>query len=173
MKPVCARCGKGLEPVATEGRGEPVVSHGLCEQCSYHLLAQQGMPLVQYLDGLGAPVVVVDADGTVRAANRQLRELVRQDLSSIEGRKGGDVFECAYATLPEGCGKTIHCSACAIRRTVTETYRTGLSQVRVPACLNAGSPDDVRRAELLISTERVGSYVLLRIDAIDSRPLVD
>jgi PAS domain-containing protein len=173
MRAVCAWCGEELGPRGSDVDGERAVSHGLCERCSHHLFAQQGMPLLPYLDGLGAPVVVVDAEGTIRAANRQVRELVQQDLSSIEGRKGGDVFECAHARLSEGCGQTIHCSACAIRRTVMETHRTGRSREGVPASLQAGTPGNARRSELLISTERVGDYVFLRIDALDGRQLLE
>jgi len=131
------------------------------------------MPLIEYLDGLGAPVAVVDRDGVVRAASRQLCDLVKQDLSSVRHRKGGDVFECAYAGLPEGCGQTIHCSACAIRRAVTETLSSGVSRERVPASLQQGDPERPRRVELLVSTERVGSHVLLRIDMLNGRNLLD
>jgi hypothetical protein len=131
------------------------------------------MPLVQYLDGLRAPVAVVDPDGVVQAANTQLCELVNQDLSSIRGRLGGDVFECEYAVLPEGCGHTAHCSGCTIRRAVTETLRTGRSQEQIPASLQKGSPGRARPVELLISTERVGSHVLLRIDMLDGRRLLE
>ena len=173
MEEVCARCGEKLEPGVVKVCSEPVVSRGLCEQCSHHLLTREGMPLLEYLDVLGAPVAVVDTDGTVKAANRQLCELVQQDLSAIEGKKGGDVFECEYARLPEGCGQTTHCSACTIRRTVTETLDTGLSRVCVPAYLQQGRPGHSRRVELLISTERAGSHVLLRIDMLDGRQLVD
>ena len=173
MKSACARCGSALEPGEAARRGQPVVSQGLCAQCSHHLLEERGVPLVEYLDGLGAPVAVVDAQVILRAANRQLRELVHQDLSSIEGKRGGDVFECAYARLPEGCGQTVHCSACAIRRAVTETYRTGVSQERVPASLREGASGKARPVELLISTERVGNHVLLRVDSLDGRPLIE
>jgi hypothetical protein len=130
------------------------------------------MPIMEFLDGLGAPVAVVDGDTVLKAANRKLCELVKQDLSWLRGKKGGDVFECAYARLPEGCGQTIHCSACAIRRAITETLNTGIGLDRVPASLQQGAPGRERPVELLVSTERVGSYVLLRVDMLDGRRLV-
>jgi hypothetical protein len=86
----------------------------------------------------------------------------------IEGHKGGDVFECAYARLPEGCGNTIHCSGCTIRRTVMETHKTGKSSLRVPATLNRNDPEDPDKITLLISTEKIADVVLLRIDAVDT-----
>lgn len=173
MRTVCSSCGDKIAPATAGVAGKGAVSHGLCERCSRHLLSERGVPLLTYLDGLGAPVAVVDSEGTVRAANRQLCELVKQDLSSIEGSKGGDVFECVHAQLPEGCGQTIHCSACTIRRTVMETHSTGHSRERVPASLLAGRPGSARRSELLISTEKVGDYVFLRVDALDGRRLLE
>ena len=171
MRRVCAWCGKELGERTSRAQAKRPISHGLCERCSHHLLAQKGMPLLQYLDGLGAPIAVVDAGGTIRTANKQACAFLQQDLSSIEGRSGGDVFECAYARLPEGCGQTIHCSGCAIRRAVMETHGTGRSRLRVPASLNAGAPDAVRPVQLLISTEKVRDVVLLRVDTVNGQQL--
>lgn len=112
------------------------VSHGICEQCAFHLVAQMGMlPLQEYLDGLRDPILVVNGDVDVKTANGRARELLQKELPAIEGYQGGDMFECEYSKLPEGCGKTYHCSACAIRRTVTDTFKTGINHVTVPACL--------------------------------------
>ncbi len=91
----------------------------------------------------------------------------------MEGSRGGDVFGCIYAHLPEGCGQTMHCSACTVRRTVMETHRTGRSQTRVPAHMRQGKPEDVHDVELLISTELVGSRVLLRVDSLDGCDLLE
>jgi PAS domain-containing protein len=170
---VCSRCGETLDSAVGEACRDFVVSRGLCHECSRHLLALRGMPLLDYLDGLRAPVAVVDSDGVLRAANRQLCELVGKDLSSVRGNRGGDVFECAYAGLPGGCGRTSHCSGCTIRRAVTETLTTGVSRDRVPASLQEGSPGRARPIELLISTERVGNHVLLRIDMMGGRRLLE
>ncbi|HYW69260.1 MAG TPA: hypothetical protein VE960_06610 [bacterium] len=171
MNLVCPRCGEAIDSVVGEARPDSVVSRGLCQECSYNLLAQRGMPLMDYLDGLRAPVAVVDSDGVLKVASRKLCELVGKDLSSVRDKLGGDVFECAYAGLPEGCGRTAHCSGCTIRHAVTETLRTGVSRDHVPASLRRGSPGRASPVELLISTERVGSHVLLRVDMLDGRKL--
>ena len=166
MKRICAWCGQTLGYVDSEAWAEDIITHGLCEDCAFHLFAQAGMPLQQYLDGLAAPVVVVDASGTVKTANGRARALLQKDLSAIEGYKGGDVFECAYAELPEGCGYTVHCSGCTITRVVMETFDTGQSKLEVPAILNRGRAGEPERIEFLISTERAGDVILLRIDAV-------
>ena len=86
--------------------------------------------------------------------------------ADIEDHKGGEVFECAYAGLPGGCGRTVHCDGCTIRINVMDTHRTGQSRLRVPAYLFRGKPDDSEKTDYFISTEKVGKVVLLRIDTV-------
>ena len=106
----------------------------------------------------------MDKDGRVVAANTQGLKQVSQDVGQIEGRLGGEVFECKYATLPGGCGQTIHCKTCTIRKTVTKTHETGECCIRVPAYMDLGDIIDVKTIRFLISTEKVNDVVLLRID---------
>jgi len=163
----CAWCGTRLDfPDEDEGLRH-VVSHGVCQRCAFRLGAQLGMPLSEYLDGLEAPIVLVGGGGDVRGANARARALLGKELPQIVGRLGGEVFECRHATLPEGCGRTVHCSGCAIRRTVTDTYATGRAHLSEPASLDQGTPEEPTHAELRISTERVSDVVLLRIDELE------
>jgi transcriptional regulator with PAS, ATPase and Fis domain len=124
--------------------------------------------MVDFLDSLDAPVVVVDPAGNVISANKNARELLQKELSEIEGYPGGIVFECAFAKLPEGCGKTLHCDGCTIRNTVMDTFRSGKSHLRTPAGLTRGATEENREIQFLISTEKVKDVVLLRIDKIGS-----
>jgi hypothetical protein len=112
---------------------------------------------------------MVNGSGTVVSANNKARKMLRKDLSEIEGYSGGDVFECEYARLPEGCGNTTHCSGCTIRRTVMQTYGTGKGFQRVQATLNQYTPEDPEEMDLLISTEKLSDVVLLRIDKIEAK----
>ena len=146
-----------------------LVTHGLCVDCAHRFFAEMGMPLMEYIERLEAPILVVDASGTVRAANRRVRKLLQKDMAAIEGHKGGEVFECAHAGLPGGCGRTIHCSGCAIRRTVMDTFETGQSRLRVPAYLKRRAHNHLEEIQLLISTEKVDGAVLLRVDSFDGR----
>jgi hypothetical protein len=164
MKTVCAWCGVVIKPETPESELQGVISHGLCKTCKFHLVAERGMPLRQYLDGLGSPIVVVDGDVTVTMANQPACDLLKKDLSTIEGFRPGNVFECAYSYLPEGCGQTIHCSGCAIRRSVTETLNSGRGVTRKPAFIRCRPAEGGQKTDLLISTELVAGVVLLRID---------
>jgi PAS domain-containing protein len=145
-----------------------LITHGICGNCRDNLSFQSGVELGVFLDSLKLPIVMVDREGTIVTGNDQARKLFRKGLPEIEGYKGGEVFECAYARLPEGCGKTMHCSGCTIRRTVMETHGTGRSYLRIPATLNRNTPEDPEKIKLLISTERLADLVLLRIDQIEA-----
>ena len=160
---LCAMCHQSI-PAGTAARR--AVTGGVCEECFHHLEAQSGMALLDFLDGLGVPVLLADGDGVVELANKPLLELLGKEPSQVRGRRGGDVFECAYARLPEGCGRTVHCSGCAIRRAVTETFTTGKSLYGVRAYLNRGAATQLLQLGLVISTEKAWGMVLLRIDYI-------
>ena len=51
---------------------------------------------------------------------------LNKTIDKIIGQPGGNVLNCVYSFLPEGCGKTEHCSGCAIRTAVMGIHNTGL-----------------------------------------------
>jgi hypothetical protein len=169
MKSVCAWCSKELGRVDSRAGFENVITHGICGNCKDNMLFQMGVELGEFLDSLKLPIVVVNRGGTIVTGNDQAMKLLRKGTSEIKGYKGGEVFECAYARLPDGCGNTMHCSGCTIRRTVMETHETGRSFLRVPAMLNRHNPQDPDKIKLLISTERLVDLVLLRIDEMEAK----
>jgi len=172
MNRVCAWCRKELGTIDSQAGLESVITHGICRNCKDNMLFQMGVELEVFLDSLKLPIVLVDRGGTIVTGNDQARTLLRKGLPEIEGYKGGEVFECAYARLPDGCGNTMHCSGCTIRRTVMETHRTGRSFLRIPATLNHNTPQDPEKIKLLISTERLADLVLLRIDEMEAKDAV-
>lgn len=101
MRRVCAWCTKTMGRVHSNSFPERVITHRICDKCADILLAKLGIPLTVFLDSLAAPVVVVDDTVRVKTANRHAQTLLQKNLSMIEGYKGGDVFMCAYATLPD------------------------------------------------------------------------
>lgn len=166
MEKLCAWCKKKLGTVYSDMHPETIITHGICDECSILLLGEQRENLMELLDNLTAPVVVIDMTGTVKTANRQARNLLDKDLPNIEDYQPGDVFECVYSKLEEGCGNTTHCSGCTIRRTIMDTYQSGKSHLNEPTFLNGGTLEDIHKTNLLISTEKVGDVVLLRIDKL-------
>jgi hypothetical protein len=119
---------------------------------------------MEFLDRLGVPVLLVESEPRILTGNKPACQLLGKELPQIEGHKGGEVIECAYASTPDGCGQDVHCKACTIRNTVLETFETGRSFLHVKAFPNIQFDQDTRTMSLEISTEKVGEVVLLRID---------
>jgi len=138
-----------------------IISHGICDHCRDNVRFQQGVTLQSYIDSLAIPIFVIDDKGVVQTVNNKACQALGKNPADIVHHLGGDVFECEHARLPGGCGKTIHCSGCSIRRAVTECYNSGEPKSMVPACVNPETPSAV---ELMITTIRVNDGVLLRID---------
>lgn len=168
MKRICAWCSKELLGGKSQAGSENIITHGICGSCRDNVLFQMGVELESYLDSLDVPIVLVNRGGKVVTANNRAKSKLRKDLSDIEGYRGGEVFECAYARLPEGCGNTMHCSGCTIRRTVMKTHGTGKGFRKIQATLNQNTPEDPKQKNLLISTERLADVVLLRIDKFEA-----
>ncbi|MGE5237395.1 MAG: hypothetical protein ACM3ON_01175 [Chloroflexota bacterium] len=166
MKRICAWCNTELGTHGSEPDADSVITHGICRRCCNDLMRRAGVELDTYLDSLPAPILVVGSDGMVATANRRARILLGKDLPAIRGYPGGLVFECAYARQPEGCGNTVHCSGCAIRRTVMATIATGDTFSRIPAYLNQEKGAVQQKLHFFISTEKAGDVVLLRIEEI-------
>jgi hypothetical protein len=164
MKCLCAWCHSVISEDDPESAGP--ISHGICRNCGENIFANAPMTTAAFVDRLRQPVLVVDELRRVLHANPAGHKLLDKDFAAIEGRLG-QVFDCMYAGLPGGCGKTVHCSACEIRRSVAETYRTGLSRSDVLATLKHRSEDGSNQAEVVITTEKLGGLVLLRVDQVD------
>jgi len=166
MRKMCSWCTTDMGTVPSEFFSDADITYGICAECLNMHFGPRQIGFLEFIDSLEAAVVVVDGTGNVNSANKQARALLHKELPHIEGFKGGDVFECAFAKLPEGCGETIHCDACTIRNTVMDTFQTGRSHVKTPAYLLRGFPENNNEIRFLISTEKVNDIVLLRIDEV-------
>jgi PAS domain-containing protein len=132
---ICSYCRKTIQDDPKARLTD--VSHGMCRECGDHFeRLWAGMPVGEYLDSLGAPVLLTDGDGRVVAMNQRLAELIGAEPERSRGLLGGEAFACVHSRLPEGCGRTVHCRECAVRRTVETVSRTGKAQERVPAYLD-------------------------------------
>ena len=165
MRRVCAWCGESMDPPVPAGVSGQWITHGMCESCRDRMMEGLGDPLADFLDTLAVPVVVAGDDAVGEAANRAALRHLGKEPDQVAGRWTGDVFECAHAAFPEGCGRTIHCSGCAIRRTVEHTYRTGVGHHQVPATLKMARNGEEEVEALKITTERIGGRVLLKVES--------
>lgn len=131
--------------------------------------------MAEFLDQIEVPVVVFGSDLTTLYTNRAAARLSPAALEKTRGRPMGELIECPHARLPEGCGRTIHCSGCTILRMLADTQRDGIARqafdVTKPVRRN-GAPEIVRYC---LSTQKVGESVLLIIEdrqALDSAALL-
>ena len=164
MKRMCAWCGRNMGTTPSSSGPETIITHVIYESCAARFFDEMAADLMTFLDRLSEPVVMVDPAGIVKTANRHAHALLQKDLPKIAGRASVDVGECVHAKLPEGCGNTVHCRECTIRNTVMDTFQSGRCHLNTPARLNNGTLDATNHIDLLISTEKVGDIVLLRID---------
>ena len=159
MKIICSFCRADLgekEPLEVD-----VVTHGMCDACADHFGRQwAGLGLGEYLDRFDRPVLAVNQDGRVVAANQAMADMLGKSDRRVFGLLGGEAMDCRYARLPEGCGSTVHCKTCTVRNTVTEVLETGEPREGVSAYVDRGD----RRVGLTISAYKRDRFVLLVVD---------
>jgi hypothetical protein len=163
LRRICAWCHKPLDDNPDDGSP---ITHGICEGCAEYF--QKDKILVRgFLNTIDAPLLAVDAEVRTISASKLALLALNKEHREIEGKLCGEVIECEYSYLPGGCGKTAHCSSCQIRASVNYTRATGKPLIRIKALQHIKSPDGVKAFDFFISTERLGSsMVLLRLDEV-------
>lgn len=156
---ICRYCKKRVRTMPSEF---DAVSQGVCERCLPLLVRELGRPLSEFLDGLGPPVLVVQDNARVISANAAARKMLTKEQLEICGKMAGEVIGCRHAREPGGCGQTIHCQSCTIRKTVAETLAAG-EPCRRTAFADIGLISGDRMVRFLIETEKVNSFVRLTI----------
>ncbi|TAL16164.1 hypothetical protein EPN96_09940 [bacterium] len=158
MKQVCAWCCKTIE----EGDSGAEITHGICQECFGYFSRDECETLQGFLDRLEAPVLLVDGNVSILGANRSALKFLKKEPPEIKGSLAGDVIECAYARHPEGCGKTLHCSGCVIRNTVTATNGDGRGRWRVEGYQELQGAAEA--ASIYVSTEKIGDVIFLKVE---------
>lgn len=159
MKRICSWCGTVL---VQDREGDGQISHGICIPCSDHLLSDNGVSIQTIIDRFPFPVLLVDGDAKASVINKPGQEALHLLPGQVANRRCGELFSCTHSRLPAGCGKTIHCSECTLRRTVTYTFATGEPRFQVPATLKTGDAE----VSLTISTFKMREAVLVKIDRL-------
>jgi len=172
MRRVCAWCNEAMDASSenAEDRSGPV-THGICAECVRKVFYYRSKPLSELLNLFADPVFLVNSEGRVTTANAAALSMLGKDHSDIKDRLGGDVFGCSYADQPGGCGHTTHCKTCTIRNTVTDTLETGRNHEAVAAYPDLHFITEEQKVRFLISTEKAGDAVLLRIDDVREEPV--
>lgn len=145
-----------------------------CQPClEYHTvearkLAGNGVPRPsgrEVLETIGAPALLMQGNPRqVVTANQEALDLFGKELRQVEGRRGGEVFDCVHSLTIAGCGKDANCEPCRIRQAIVRTFETGeasrVAAVTLP--VRKAGRDETRT--LQVSAEKVGELALVRIE---------
>lgn len=171
MKLVCAWCGSEIERSGYDQTVDRCISHGMCPDCSQIWLSQErGVSLQCHIDSIPVPILLVDSNNTTLAINAKASEILGISSDAVGGSQFGSVFDCVHSDLAEGCGRSIHCSGCVIRRSVAGTYHTGQPQIAIPATLSVTNSEKPSDVVFMITTVRNDRVVLMRIDQVQHPP---
>ncbi len=170
MKTICAWCGTLLKHgEVPEASGAPI-SHGICQACAGKLLSANPSSMNEFLNHFDFPVLLVKAELGIEIANRSACAMLGRNPESFKGKWPGDVAECIYAKESDGCGRHTCCTGCTIRKTLLDTFATGRNHLNVAASITPLPREMPQPAQILVSTEKVGDFVLLRLEKIQTDP---
>ena len=165
MRLICAWCGVTIVRPGYGQEFEPETSHGMCPACTEALSSQErGQSLQHHLDTIPFPVLLLDGNNYVLTMNAKACDALGKKVGKTETPSFGRVFDCVHSLSSEGCGRAIHCSGCAIPRSVTTTFKTGEPQIVVPATLSITNQDELSEAVLAVTTVKIGRPVVLLIE---------
>ena len=169
MITICAWCNKEISSDSRQPDG--MISHGICMDCQDYFFPPHGhRTFTEFLNLLPFPILVVDDNLRLVAVNKKASLQLGKMAVKAKGLHFGEAIECPYARLPGGCGQTVHCRSCTVRLTAHDTYVTGQGHYNIPAYQDICFSSEVKNIRFLISTEKVGQFVLLKIcKAMDKR----
>lgn len=154
MKTVCAWCDSLIR------EGSPPVSHGICALCRKRFFRDGGVSLQSFIDSFPFPVLVMGNSLQPIAINKSGTRASDRPAEIHSGETFGNVVECEHSRLPEGCGRTVHCSGCVLRRTLEHTNESGEPEFNVPATISTETQDTA----FYISTLKANGQIFVKLD---------
>ncbi len=164
MDIICSYCRKLIRTIESNVHG---ASDGVCRNCLPKLVKDLGQPLWEFIDELSTPILLVREDMRIIAANAAARKRSPERLDELTGLLCGEVIGCVHSREEGGCGKTVHCLSCAIKKCVTYTSVTGESCFDVSAYPDVGLLSGDADVCFRISTGKMRDCVLLRIEQVE------
>ncbi len=141
------------------------ISYGLCEDCVCSNDFHMGMQLTEYLESLTQPVIAVNQDAVLLYANKKALQFIDKVNSDIAGQLCGHAFDCINTHNTNSCGKTSHCQDCKFIKMVKDTYTQNKMLIDTVVTMSKRHADIYDKYNMMLSTEKAGDVVLLRIDA--------
>jgi PAS domain-containing protein len=167
MRRVCAWCNKPLGEIGPDEDIE-LVTHGVCPECEAFVASNEPRSLRRFIDLFTEPIVCVNDNYSMLTANDAAVQALGLADAGDDRLLCGQVVHCRWACSPGGCGSTEHCLACNIRKIVRESFESGTMFFQEPAYVERVAEDGtIRRVRLLLTSERRGEALLLRIDGVE------
>jgi len=156
---LCMAC---MKMVAS--REPQFVSHGLCDSCA-SAIESSVVGVTSLINRFDLPILYMQGDPRqVVTANQAACDQFGKELPLVEGRRGGQVFDCIHSFTEAGCGKDQKCEECKVKNAIVDTFVTGTSHRAISTTLEIRMHGrDVPHA-IEVSTEKVGNHALVRID---------
>lgn len=159
MTAKCTVCGRET----TLGNG---ITDGICAACSSRISSPSNEG--ELLEAIDAPVLLMQGNPRqVVTANKQALALFGKELPEVEGKRGGQVFDCIHSFTEAGCGKDINCENCKIKNAIVDTFSTGKPHTGVSTSLQIKKASGTGTCVLQVSTEKVGELALVRVERYD------
>ena len=159
MDRVCAWCENNLEETAGSIQDRPV-THGICDSCAAALLKDT---YEDWVENLGAPVVVLGSGSQIAYANALALDRLGKQGDSLSGKRWGDAISCTESFKSGGCGCQKECPGCAVYQALAEVFATGRSVVDVRRVYRKPSGDQ----SVSISVEKIGEMLFIQLDSIN------
>ena len=116
------------------------------------------------------PTLVMQAEPRVIvAANKSARQLFNKSLAEIEGKRGGQVFNCIHSFTEKGCGLDENCEDCKIKGAVLDTFASGNPHKNIETVLNIKKQEEAVPYAMVVSTEKVGDFALITVVKYDEK----
>jgi DNA-binding CsgD family transcriptional regulator len=123
-----------------------------------------------------APVamLIFNRDRRLCHLNEAAVAMAGREKKTAIGLRGGEFLRCIHAFEdPKGCGYSKACDACIVRRTVLDTFQTGVDHRSVEAPVPHGAEGAIEERWVRLSTTRIelpeGERVLLCLEDISDR----
>ena len=94
-------------------------------------LVQNTPPLQMTIDALPTPVVILNENRQILAANQALLQLLNVGVDDLIGKRTGEVMGCTFSKHgPDGCGTTKYCLTCGAVAAVLESLQSRSQAIR-------------------------------------------
>ena len=166
MSGSCLKCKNTLVQGFDENE-EKFITNKICPDCKSDIQCNQGPTKIsELLDFFELPVIAINKDRQVIAANTHALNLTNKSLDESLFMLGGDFMNCKHSILSEGCGNTDHCITCAVSHCIAMTHETGIGFNKIKTHLHTRDGEIEKKLKITITTELQNDIALLRIDEI-------